>query len=59
MNVRIPKLDGDINDIFDRSKDEKYLDGDNLEKMFDIINELNAIEDEFKVLEETAERYNQ
>lgn len=58
MNVRIPKLDQDINDVFDRSKDAKYLDGDNLEKMFDIINELNQIEDEFKVLEETADRYN-
>lgn len=58
MAVRIPKLDQDIDDVFDRSKDAKYLDGDNLEKMFDIINELNQIEDEFKVLEETAERYN-
>jgi hypothetical protein len=58
MNQRIPKLDSDINDVFGRSREPKYLDGDNLETMFDIINELNQIEDEFKVLEETAERYN-
>ena len=57
MNVRIPQLDTDINDCFDRSKDAKYLDGENLEKMHDMIHEMNAIEAEFKKLEATAERY--
>jgi hypothetical protein len=57
MQVRIPQLDKDINDCFERSKDPKYLDGDNLENMFDMITEMNAIEEEFKRLEETAERY--
>jgi hypothetical protein len=57
MNQRIPELDQNINDCFERSKDPKYLDGENLEKMFDIIAEMNSIEAEFKRLEETAERY--
>lgn len=58
MNVRIPALDKEINEVFDKSKDKKYLDGDNMEKMFEIINELDAIENHFKSLEETAIKYN-
>lgn len=44
--------------MFDKAKDKKYLDGENMEKMFDIINELDAIENHFKQLEATAEKYN-
>ena len=58
MNVRIPALDKEINEAFDKAKDNKYLEGENMEKMFEIINELDAIENHFKTLEETAEKYN-
>jgi len=58
MNKRVPILDNDINEVHAKSKDPKYLDGENLEKMFDIINELEEMETHFKGLEETAERYN-
>jgi hypothetical protein len=58
MNQRIPELDNNINDCFDRSKDPKYLDGDKLDQIDVMIQEMNAIEAEFKNLEETAERYN-
>jgi hypothetical protein len=37
MNVRIPKLDNEINEVFDQSKDKKYLEGENMDKMFEII----------------------
>lgn len=57
MNVRTPQLDEAITDCFNRSKDPKYLDGDNLADMFSMIAEMNGIEAEFKRLEETAERY--
>ena len=58
MNVRIPALDKEINEVFEKTKDNKYLEGENMEKMFEIINELDAIENHFKTLEETAEKYN-
>lgn len=54
----VPALDTEINEVFDKSKDKKYLDGDNMDNMFEIINELDAIENHFKQLEETAEKYN-
>jgi hypothetical protein len=37
MNVRVPKLDNDINELFDLSKAGKYLDGDNIENMVTMI----------------------
>jgi hypothetical protein len=37
INVRIPKLDNEINEVFDQSKDKKYLEGENMDKMFEII----------------------
>lgn len=58
MNKMVPALDTEINEVFDKSKDKKYLDGDNMDNMFEIINELDAIENHFKQLEETAEKYN-
>jgi hypothetical protein len=58
MNVRVPALDKEINDCFEEAKDKKYLDGENMDQMFDIIQELDGIEAKFKELEETAEKYN-
>jgi poly(3-hydroxyalkanoate) synthetase len=48
MNKMVPALDTEINEVFDKSKDKKYLDGDNMDNMFEIINELDAIENHFK-----------
>jgi DNA repair exonuclease SbcCD ATPase subunit len=54
----VPKLDNEINEHYDKAQDPKYLDGNNIEKMFDIIQELNDIEAQFKELEERKDTYN-
>lgn len=53
-----PQLSSDIDDLLDRATNEKFTDGDSLEKMFDILGEIDEIENTFKQLEETKERYN-
>jgi len=53
-----PALSAEIDDLLDRATHEKFTDGDSLEKMFDILGEIDEIESTFKVLEETKERYN-
>ena len=58
MNELIPKLDKEINLIFDVSKDPKYLNGDNMEKMFDVLKDLSEVEAKFKTLEEESLKYN-
>ena len=58
MNELIPKLDTEINELFDKTQDSKYLNGDNMEKMFEIIQELDDIENNFKELETRKELYN-
>ena len=54
----MPKLDNEINETHALSKDPKYLDGENLEKIFDIIGELEELETKFKHLDLTADKYN-
>jgi hypothetical protein len=58
LNELIPKLDKEINLIFDVSKDPKYLNGDNMEKMFDVLKDLSEVEAKFKTLEEESLKYN-
>jgi hypothetical protein len=53
-----PKLSLDIDDLLDKATNEKFTNGDSLEKMFDILAEIDEIETTFKELEETKERYN-
>lgn len=53
-----PQLSSDIDDLLDRVTHEKFTDGESLEKMFDILGEIDEIESTFKTLEETKERYN-
>jgi anion-transporting ArsA/GET3 family ATPase len=53
-----PQLSTEIDDLLDRATHEKFTDGDSLEKMFDILGEIEEIETTFKQLEETKERYN-
>lgn len=53
-----PQLSSEIDDLLDRTTHEKFTDGDSLEKMFDILGEIDEIESTFKQLEETKERYN-
>lgn len=48
LNELIPKLDKEINQVFDVSKDPKYLNGDNMEKIFDILKDLTEVEAKFK-----------
>lgn len=54
----VPKLDAEINTLFDESQDAKYLDGANLDKMYDIIQELAEKETKFKQLEALKDTYN-
>ena len=58
MNELIPKLDKEINLIFDVSKHPKYLNGDNIEKMFNFLKDLSEMEAKFKTLEEESLKYN-
>jgi len=58
LNELIPKLDKEINLIFDVSKDPKYLNGENMEKMFDVLKDLSEVEAKFKTLEEESLKYN-
>jgi len=54
----VPKLDGEINEHFDSAQDPKFLDGNNLDNIYEIIGELDGIEAKFKELEERKETYN-
>jgi hypothetical protein len=54
----IPKLDDQINELFEVSKDPKFLNGDNIEKIEEMLIELNEIEQRFNDHEETATKYN-
>ncbi len=58
LNELIPKLDGEINELFDKTQDSKFLNGDNLDKMFEIIGALDEIENQFKELEQRKELCN-
>jgi len=47
----IPKLDADINELLEQSIDAKFLDGDQMENKYPILQELDEIEARFKELE--------
>ena len=53
-----PALSKEIDELLERATDEKFTNGDSLEKMFDVLQDLDEIEVKFKQLEETKERYN-
>ena len=40
----IPKLDNEINELFEKMQDAKYLAGENMDNMKAIIKELDEIE---------------
>lgn len=40
----IPELDDSINELFAVSQDQKFLNGDNIEKIEEMLIELNEIE---------------
>ena len=54
----IPKLDTEINDLLEVATNPKFLQGENMDKMYDIIQELDNIETKFKELEAMKDRYN-
>jgi DNA repair exonuclease SbcCD ATPase subunit len=58
LNQLIPKLSKEIDELNERVNHAKFLDENNMEKMFDILGELDNIEAKFKQLEETKETYN-
>jgi DNA-directed RNA polymerase subunit F len=58
LNDLIPKLDTEINVLFEKAQNPKYLEGENMEKMFDILAELDEIEATFKELEQRKDTYN-
>lgn len=58
LNELIPKLDTEINELFEKAKQPKYLDGDNMERLSEVLQELDAVEATFKQLEERKETYN-
>ena len=58
LNKMIPELETQINELFAESQDSKFLNGDNLEKIDDILIELDEIEQRFKDNEHTATKYN-
>lgn len=58
LNDLIPKLDGEINELFEKAQDAKFLQGENMEKVYDILKDLDAIEANFQQLEERAATYN-
>jgi len=43
-----PKLSTEIDDLLDKVTNEKFTNGDSLEKMFDILHEIEEIETSFK-----------
>jgi len=58
LNELIPQLDAEINELFEKSKDEKFLKEESLGDMYDMLKQLDAIEEKFNELEATATKYN-
>lgn len=58
LNQMIPKLETQINELFEESQDSKFLNGDNIDKIEDMLEDLRDIEQRFKEHEETAYKYN-
>ena len=48
LNQLIPVLDEKINELFENSKDPKFLNAERMEQMEDMLIELNEIEERFK-----------
>ena len=49
LNERVPQLDAEINDLFEKAQDAKFLSGSS--DMFDILRVLLEYEEKFKALE--------
>lgn len=58
LNQMIPKLDSDINELFEECQAGKFLDGEKMGQIEEIIIELEALEERFKKNDETATKYN-
>jgi dynein heavy chain, axonemal len=56
LNELVPKLDKEINQIFEESKNPKFLDGKS--ELFEMLKVLKDIEDRFKELEARSNKYN-
>ena len=58
LNKMIPELETEINELNQVSQDSKFLNGDNVQKIDEILIELDEIEQRFKDNEQTATKYN-
>ena len=56
LNELVPKLNTEINEIFEQAQDPKFLSGTS--DMYDILKVLGGIEAEFKAAEQTSLKYN-
>ena len=55
----VPVLDREINELYDMCQDKKFLNGENMERTFDILKDLQEIEDRFKKHESDAVKMNE
>lgn len=58
MKEMIPKLDAEIEELFEECQDPQFLDGDKMAQIEEIIIKLEEKEERFKKCDETAEKYN-
>ena len=58
LNQIIPKLDTDINSLFETVQDPKFTSGDNMKDVKVMIKEMTELEEHFQNLENKAVEYN-
>jgi histidyl-tRNA synthetase len=58
LKEMIPKLDSEIEELFEECQDPEFLDGDKMNQIEEIIIKLEEKEERFKKADETAEKYN-
>jgi len=54
----VPQLNNEINELFEMSQDGKFLKEESLNDMYDMLKQLDAIEERFKEHEAMATKYN-
>ena len=59
VSKMVPALDAEINELFAKCQDKKFLNGENMERTSDILKDLDEIEEHFKQHELGAVRMNE
>jgi len=57
LNELIPQLNGEINELHEQSQNPLFLSGE--ANMFDVLRQLDELENRFKELENRSMKYNQ